>query len=340
MTLLVLPKYTAGVRQHGPRDALGVTLQWRGSLAPTNVPKKGEPGGEGCCVLGATPSLAAPHLCPYFVPGLEDRPPVSGRGGGSSPQGKGPGLPSSCLLNSAAKCFHVGSVCCPPQLPSPPQGQGQAQPGWAAPITARRSGMPAVGVSLVPVGLTWLQGGGTARSALRCASPRLQPGTGHAIYPSKITALRRCSDSVSEPGGVPFGPRRCPSPTASPFFPADIDECSINRGGCKFGCINTPGSYQCTCPAGCKLHWNKKDCIGMSGQDPLRPGTLQHSLDITQPEGPDAPWPLHHLGLLGLRSGWGEHGGFGASWRTDAPGWAAFGWGPMSISHGSGREVL
>lgn len=59
-------------------------------------------------------------------------------------------------------------------------------------------------------------------------------------------------------------------PTASSFPPADIDECSINRGGCKFGCINTPGSYQCTCPAGCKLHWNKKDCVGMSGQEPPR----------------------------------------------------------------------
>ena len=149
----------------------------------------------------------------------------------------------------------------------------------------------------------------------------LQLGTGHAIYPSRITALRQCSDSAPELGGS-----RCPSPTASPFFPADVDECSINRGGCKFGCINTPGSYQCTCPAGCKLHWNKKDCIGTSGQDTPRRGML--------------PMPLRHLGLLGLRSGWGEHGGFGAFRCRDAPGWAAFGWGPMCISHGSGWEVL
>lgn len=45
-------------------------------------------------------------------------------------------------------------------------------------------------------------------------------------------------------------------------LPTDVDECSVNQGGCKFGCVNTPGSYECTCPAGCRLHWNKKDCIG------------------------------------------------------------------------------
>uniref|UniRef100_A0A8B9JL61 Signal peptide, CUB and EGF-like domain-containing protein 3 n=1 Tax=Astyanax mexicanus TaxID=7994 RepID=A0A8B9JL61_ASTMX len=47
-----------------------------------------------------------------------------------------------------------------------------------------------------------------------------------------------------------------------------IDECSINRGGCKFGCVNTLGSYECTCPPGYKMQWNKKDCIGMYALPP------------------------------------------------------------------------
>uniref|UniRef100_A0A8C5C965 Signal peptide, CUB domain and EGF like domain containing 3 n=1 Tax=Gadus morhua TaxID=8049 RepID=A0A8C5C965_GADMO len=57
----------------------------------------------------------------------------------------------------------------------------------------------------------------------------------------------------------------------------DIDECSINRGGCKFGCVNTLGGYECTCPPGFKLHWNRKDCIGMYASA-LPPGGQQHVL--------------------------------------------------------------
>lgn len=45
---------------------------------------------------------------------------------------------------------------------------------------------------------------------------------------------------------------------------SDIDECSINNGSCEYGCVNTQGSYECVCPPGKKLHWNKKDCVGKS----------------------------------------------------------------------------
>lgn len=41
----------------------------------------------------------------------------------------------------------------------------------------------------------------------------------------------------------------------------DINECSVNNGGCEHGCVNTVGGFECSCRPGYKLHWNKKDCI-------------------------------------------------------------------------------
>lgn len=64
---------------------------------------------------------------------------------------------------------------------------------------------------------------------------------------------------------------------------ADIDECSINRGGCKYGCINTLGSYECTCPPGFKLHWNRKDCIGMWQHCPPVAHAMNHTLSLLTP---------------------------------------------------------
>jgi hypothetical protein len=47
-----------------------------------------------------------------------------------------------------------------------------------------------------------------------------------------------------------------------PVFFSDINECSVNNGGCEQGCENTMGGFECQCHPGYKLHWNKKDCIG------------------------------------------------------------------------------
>jgi len=47
---------------------------------------------------------------------------------------------------------------------------------------------------------------------------------------------------------------------------SDIDECSISNGSCDYDCLNTMGSYECVCPPGKKLHWNKKDCVGECGR--------------------------------------------------------------------------
>lgn len=40
-----------------------------------------------------------------------------------------------------------------------------------------------------------------------------------------------------------------------------MDECSINHGGCQHDCINTLGSYSCSCHNGFTLHENGKDCV-------------------------------------------------------------------------------
>ena len=40
----------------------------------------------------------------------------------------------------------------------------------------------------------------------------------------------------------------------------DIDECSINNGGCEKRCLNTPGSFICSCPLG--YHMKDGKCQG------------------------------------------------------------------------------
>lgn len=40
----------------------------------------------------------------------------------------------------------------------------------------------------------------------------------------------------------------------------DIDECAINEGGCSQQCINTPGSFTCTCTPGYQLGRDGHSC--------------------------------------------------------------------------------
>uniref|UniRef100_A0A1A9WC30 Metalloendopeptidase n=1 Tax=Glossina brevipalpis TaxID=37001 RepID=A0A1A9WC30_9MUSC len=46
---------------------------------------------------------------------------------------------------------------------------------------------------------------------------------------------------------------------AAVFF-TDVDECSVNNGGCQHECRNTIGSYICSCHNGYSLHENGHDC--------------------------------------------------------------------------------
>ena len=36
----------------------------------------------------------------------------------------------------------------------------------------------------------------------------------------------------------------------------DIDECSVNNGGCEHNCTNTEGSFVCSCVEGYSLERN------------------------------------------------------------------------------------
>ena len=44
-------------------------------------------------------------------------------------------------------------------------------------------------------------------------------------------------------------------------FSVDINECSVENGGCGHECINRDGSFECRCRSGYRLT-NERECIG------------------------------------------------------------------------------
>ena len=43
---------------------------------------------------------------------------------------------------------------------------------------------------------------------------------------------------------------------------ADVNECEDNNGGCSHNCVNTMGSYHCTCKLGYSLSHDNTSCTG------------------------------------------------------------------------------
>lgn len=91
--------------------------------------------------------------------------------------------------------------------------------------------------------------------AAACWHPVRAPGEGQGrgSWPPCRGGSRPAGPEGARPARLP--PLRLP-------VPPDVDECSMNNGSCDQGCVNTKGGYECVCPPGRRLHWNRKDCVG------------------------------------------------------------------------------
>ena len=57
---------------------------------------------------------------------------------------------------------------------------------------------------------------------------------------------------------------------------SDIDECLDNNGGCNHDCVNTVGSYECSCWKGYFLSDDARTCVGMNCTRFLEINILSH----------------------------------------------------------------
>lgn len=94
----------------------------------------------------------------------------------------------------------------------------------------------------------------------------------------------------------------------------DIDECLRGNGGCKGTCVNTLGSYHCTCPRGYQLHGDGT-CRGMLHCSMIRLSSsfkvcLNKDLATKEPESKqDRMWQLYLFQNCQQISYWLANGG-------------------------------
>ncbi|XP_072440504.1 epidermal growth factor-like protein 8 [Chiloscyllium punctatum] len=55
----------------------------------------------------------------------------------------------------------------------------------------------------------------------------------------------------------------CPPGLTGPQCTIDVNECVTGTARCQHGCINTPGSFRCTCHSGYRLANNGRSCIAI-----------------------------------------------------------------------------
>lgn len=112
---------------------------------------------------------------------------------------------------------------------------------------------------------------------------RIPWGPGGVLSRSQLTSSRWNGtgggpSSLRDPGldSQAEGRRRDPGPglgVTDTLTTAEVDECSRpNRGGCEQRCLNTLGSYKCSCDPGYELAPDKRRCEGKcprAAQDPV-----------------------------------------------------------------------
>uniref|UniRef100_A0A8C9N7X0 Multiple epidermal growth factor-like domains protein 6 n=1 Tax=Serinus canaria TaxID=9135 RepID=A0A8C9N7X0_SERCA len=68
---------------------------------------------------------------------------------------------------------------------------------------------------------------------------------------------------------------QCPAGFQGPRCQYDVNECTMDNGGCHDRCCNTIGSYHCKCPAGQKLGEDGKSCADVDECEVLNGGCQQ-----------------------------------------------------------------
>ncbi|ELK07381.1 EGF-like domain-containing protein 7 [Pteropus alecto] len=170
----------------------------------------------------------------------------------------------------------------------------------------------ALGVPRGPVAESFVQ---------RVYQPFLTTCGGHRVCSTYRTIYRTAYRR--SPGPAPSRPRYacCPGWKRAGGLPgacgADVDECSVGRGGCPQHCVNTAGSYWCQCRTGHSPCADGVLCLPKRGTPEVTPGPtrgvdsevkeevqrLQSRVDVLEQKLQLVLAPLHSLASRALERG-------------------------------------